>query len=125
MSEVMTDKLAVPIPTKDPDISMTHNYLGFGRVESSCMVEIWLTDDKRAFVLFTEIDYGTSVTNAAEILVEEIYLKYLKDKGVDSADCMFMETYPHALGMIDLVIPEWHGDKVVTVSWRHLGKRIE
>jgi len=120
----MKDKLSVPIPARDPDIMGVHEYLGFNRVPSSCDLEIWLTEDGRAVVLFTEIDHGTSVTNAGETLVEGVYEEFLKEKEIDKEKCLFMETYPHALGAIDLVIPKWNGDKVTSVSWRHLGTRI-
>lgn len=118
---VNTEELSIPIPVKDPEISEIYNYLGFGRVQSSCELQIWFVED-RAVILFTEIDHGTSVTNAGEVLVEEVYKNYLE--GVDKTKCLFMETYPYEGASIDQVVPTWDGDQVISVNWVHIGKRI-
>lgn len=118
----MTDELTIPIPSGDPNVSVIHEYVALGRVKSRCKVEIWNLGDEKAVVLFTEIDFGTSVTNSAETLVKEIYNKYLNE--IDKDKCIFMETYSERLDDIDLITPTWRGDEVTSVSWRHLGKRI-
>ncbi len=118
----MTDTLTIPIPSKDPNISGLHEYIGLGRVPSSCNLDIWLLEDERAVVLFTEVNHGTSVTNAAETLVEEIYNKYLEK--FDKDKCLFMETYSERPEHVDQIVPTWDGDQVISVNWVHIGKRI-
>jgi len=116
------EELSIPIPTKAPDIAEVMEYLGFGRIPSSCDVEIWKLEDGRAVILCTDRGDGTSVTNAAETVVQDVYEKYLKD--TDKTKCLFMETYPYKDANIDQIVPVWDGDQVVSVNWVHIGKRI-
>ena len=119
----MTEELSIPIPTQAPDIAEVMEYLGFGVHKSSCDVEIWKLEDDRAVILCTDRGDGTSVTNAAETVVQDVYAKYLQ--GTDKAKCLFMETYPYEGATIDQIVPVWDGDEVISVNWIHMGKRIK
>jgi len=118
-----TEELAIPIPTRGADVLEVHGYLGFGRVVSNCQVEIWKLDEGRAVVLLTDMGQGTSVTNASETIITEVYEKHLK--GTDKTKCLFMETYPYDNADIDQVVPTWDGDQVISVNWVHIGKKIK
>ena len=122
---MVTEELSIPIPVKDPEVSEIYNYLGFGRIHSSCELQIWFLEGDRAVILFTERDHGTSVTNAAETLVEVVYKYYLKGPGIDKTKCLFMETYPYEGATIDQIVPVWDGDQVISVNWVYIGKRIK
>jgi hypothetical protein len=65
-----------------------HEFKGFGRVISQIKVKIF-SDDGEHFILFEDINDGTSVTNASEQLATEIVQK-LK---LDHDECRFFETY--------------------------------
>lgn len=110
---------------------ITHNFLGFGIHKSSCVVEIYESNGK-CFVLFVDTGNGTSVTNAAEQLITEIYEKHLIGK-YSPNDILFAETYeadrnyPGFLdnGHVDAIIPTWNGSQVEKVEWKHIGKLVE
>lgn len=108
---------------REPDIKFEEwNFKGFGIHPSTIMVKVWKLYSK-IFVLFIDIGKGTSVTNAAEQLVEEVF-SYLSDTGLignPKEDFIFAETYQGKNEGVDLVIPEWKGGKVVDVEWCHLG----
>ena len=98
-------------------------YKGFGGCDSECKVEIWIHDTKDyAFVLLTDLGVGTSVTNFAEGLITEVYKRFLQDFKKDN--CVFAETYDIEEG-VDRVIPEWDGETVTKVSWKHMGKILD
>ena len=103
----------------ESDIEVVHEFLGFGRCKSECKVEIWM-DNKHAFVLLTDLGVGTSVTNASEQIITEVFNKYLGNKYLPE-DCSFSETYDRKEG-VDLVIPKWENKMVVSVDWKHIGK---
>jgi hypothetical protein len=102
---------------KKPDQEFEHHFKGFGIHPSVCQVQIWKMGNK-TFILFTDLGKGTSVTNASEQLVQEIYAEYLHP--LPKEECMFAETYGDKEG-IDLVLPVWRGDAVSDVEWKHLG----
>jgi len=68
--------------------SFLHHFRGFGIHESDCMVHI-IENDGKHFVLFEDIDSGTSVTNSSEQLAGEIVREYK----LDPNNCRFFETY--------------------------------
>ncbi len=101
-----------------PVVDTTHNFLGFGIHKSQCRVKIW-KDSGKFFVLFIDCNAGTSVTNAAEQLVEEVYKKHLST--VPKEDIIFAETYEDfPKENVDIIIPKWEGEKVTDVEWKHL-----
>lgn len=104
-----------------PAMQFNHDFKGFGTHRSTCNVKIWVCGEK-AFVLFTDLGRGTSVTNAAEQLVEEITALYLPK--FKRAFTFFAETYQGKNEGVDLVCPEWAGDTVQAVSWVHIGKLL-
>lgn len=65
-----------------------YDYLGFGRIRSRCFVHIRIFRDKK-LILFEDIGFGTSVTNASEQLASEIIQKM----NYEHDDCRFFETY--------------------------------
>lgn len=65
-----------------------HSFKGFGHVPSSIRVKIF-SDDGENFILFEDINDGTSVTNASEQLASEI----VKREGFSPDSCRFFETY--------------------------------
>jgi hypothetical protein len=77
--------------------------------------------------LFTDIGKGTSVTNASEQLVTEIYNQYLISH-YRKEQCLFAETYDRKektdTEAIDIIVPEWENNKCIRVGWKHLGKKI-
>lgn len=105
---------------RNPDIHTTHNFHGFGKCASACDIKIWFVE-QYAFILMTDTGVGTSVTNAAEIIISSVYQAYLQ--AISKENCIFMETYDEKEG-IDLVIPDWSSGIVERVSWRHIGKVI-
>jgi hypothetical protein len=107
----------LPTLQRSPDMDFKHEYRGFGTFKSWCNVKIWKVDGK-AIILFTD-RYGTSVTNAAELLITEIYNQYLTHVPKDK--CLFIETYNYKRASYDIVIPRWTGDKVTDVDWTFLG----
>jgi hypothetical protein len=65
-----------------------HVFKGFGRVPSQCLVKIY-SDDGETYICFTDLNVGTSVTNASEQLATEIVNEY----HLSPDDCRFFETY--------------------------------
>lgn len=112
----------LPSIEKKPDSDFTHHFKGLGIHKSECSVKIWMKDGF-AFILLTDTGKGTSVTNAAEQLIEEIYFSQLQPKGLAKDKCLFVETYDPKEG-IDVVIPVWDKNKVIDVDWKHMGKII-
>lgn len=111
------------IPTRKPNIVHDpYKFKGFGIHPSECKVEIW-ADETKAIILFTDLGKGTSVTNAAEDLVEKVYNKHLASYAKEN--CTFFETYDRfKLENVDFIIPTWDGNKVTAVSWKPLAQRF-
>jgi hypothetical protein len=112
--------------TKRPDLKFTHHFKGFGIHKSEVDVEIWKEHGK-ALILFTDTNKGTSITNAAEQVITEVYREHLH--AFDVEDCLFCETYNKHKEGIDIILPEWdvdyYGKKTCRdVEWRHVGKVI-
>jgi hypothetical protein len=107
---------------RKPDVVLkSYNYLGFNTHKSKCKVQIWKFNDK-AVVLFTDLGIGNSVTNSAELLVTEIYRKYLYE--YKKQCCIFAETYD-IKESVDIIEPiAWLGNECVEVEWHHLGKLV-
>ncbi len=113
--------------TRDPDMKFIHKFLGFGIHKSECQVEIWFQDD-RAIVVFTDTNKGTSVTNASEQIITEVYNQYLAKFPVSKV--LFCETYDKVKDGIDWIEPTWTPDgkgglMVHDVEWHHLGKIVK
>jgi hypothetical protein len=68
--------------------SFEHEFKGFGRVPSKCLVMIF-SDDGENLICFNDLNQGTSVTNASEQLASEIVNKF----NYYPSDCRFFETY--------------------------------
>lgn len=104
------------------DLDFIHPFKGFGVHKSTVQVQVWWVS-QYAIVLLTDTGKGTSVTNAAEQIIEEIYAKYLAAFLVQN--CFFMETYSKSEG-IDLILPSWTSRKSVSyVQWKHIGKIVD
>ncbi len=115
---------AISVERKADIVLNPYKFKGLGRHDSECKIEIWKDADK-AVILFTDIGKGTSVTNASEQLVTEIYNKYLLN--YDKKNLMFIETYQKRKNVIesaDVVVPIWDGNEASDVNWFHLGKLI-
>ena len=65
-----------------------HEFKGYGIHPSRCLVKIF-SDDGEHFICFEDINDGTSVTNASEMLAQSIVSKMK----FDPDDCRFFETY--------------------------------
>jgi hypothetical protein len=108
---------------RQPDLSFTHHFIGLRIHKSECKVEIWKLPTK-CVILFTDTNKGTSVTNAAEQLITEIYNQYLI-KDYKTNQCLFAETYDKVKEGIDIILPEWHDNICEDIEWRHLGKFVK
>jgi hypothetical protein len=116
--EVLRYEQIISSVERAADITLKpYRYKGLGVHNSECTIEIWRGKNK-AVVLFTDNNKGTSVTNAADQLITEIYNKHLIY--LHKENCIFMETYDRKEG-IDFIIPTWSGNKVESVSWVHYG----
>jgi hypothetical protein len=85
---------------------MRHEFKGLGIYISACEVNIYKTPTGRYIVQLTDIGEGTSVTNAAERIATEIYNLFLKAKGIQLEDIVWVEHYPDsdvAYSVINLV----------------------
>jgi len=74
--------------TKNMTQEFIHSFKGFGKIPSSVRVKIF-SDDGENFILFEDIDDGTSVTNVSEQLASEI----IEREGFSPDSCRFFETY--------------------------------
>ncbi len=81
-----------------------HDFLGFGNVRSQCKVTI-ITDKKdKHLILFEDLGLGTSVTNASEMLAQQI----VNTQSLDPVDCRFFETYKeYGYDTFDEIIYDW------------------
>ncbi len=111
-------------PTRDPDMRFTHHFKGFGIHKSECLIEIWFLE-KYCIVLFTDTGKGTSVTNASEQIITEVYEQAELNLMYTREQCLFAETYDKVKDGIDIIIPEWKNGICVDVEWRHLGKIVK
>lgn len=116
-AEVMSDEIV----KRDPDKDFDYDFKSMGIFKCTVNVKIWATRYLAA-VLITDLNIGTSVTNAADRIVFEVYHKFLSFYTKESV--LFMEKYSEQDG-IDLIIPKWDGDKVTGVDWKHIGKLID
>lgn len=113
---------------RKPDEDFTHKFLGFGIHKSEVNVEIWFLKNKEfVLVMLTDSGKGTSVTNACEQIITEIYHNYLKRYPVNAI--FFCETYDKK-ERIDWIKPTWHLSRnnkleVRKVEWGPLGSIIE
>jgi hypothetical protein len=83
-----------------------HEYRGFGRVPSRCLVKISSDNDKH-LILFEDINEGTSVTNASEQIASEIVNKM----SYDPDNCRFFETYAqYNYDTFDEILYRWTFD---------------
>lgn len=90
-----------------------HSFKGFGRVPSSIRVKIF-SDDGENFILFEDINDGTSVTNASEQLASEI----VEREGFNPGDCRFFETYSqYGYDSIDEIKYNWNGKTAKNPQW--------
>lgn len=81
----------------------THDFMGYGRVPSTCMVRMY-TDDGDTFFCFIDIGKGTSVTNASEKLATDMVNKFI----LRPEDCRFFETYSqHNYDSFDEIEYDW------------------
>jgi hypothetical protein len=103
-----------------PNFEGPYLFLGMKIHNSSCRLQMWYREGF-AFVLFHDIGRGTSVTNAADQLIEEITAKYLREYDRDL--CVFAETYNDKEG-IDIIVPSWNGKQVEDVDWKHFGPNL-
>ena len=65
-----------------------HEFLGYGRVPSKCLVRIY-SDDGENYICFKDLGIGTSVTNDSENIASQIVNKF----NYQPSDCRFFETY--------------------------------
>lgn len=119
----------LPSVGTDPDRMFTHRFKGFGIHDSECLVEMWNLPNGKILVVLNDTGKGTSVTNASEQIITELYNQYLEKWGYRPQECFFTETYDKYKEGIDLIIPEWTKDpygrwKVGDVEWRHIGKLV-
>lgn len=116
--------IAIVFAQQQPKYDFQHQYKGYGRInnDSVCRVQIWMSaDEKTAVCLFTN-GTGTSVTNAAEQLIDDMVEKYFQVKP-DRQHVIFMETYPENNGQIDMVFPNYDSEgSCRSVTWRNIGK---
>lgn len=112
--------------SRKPDMDFIHDFLGFKIHKSTVHVEIWFEGDK-AIVILNDTGKGTSVTNASEQIITEIYNKYLLNHPVGKV--LFCEAYDKVKDGIDWIEPTWcmEGNKLVVheVEWHRLGKIIK
>jgi hypothetical protein len=80
-----------------------HDFLGFGRVPSSCIIHV-IETDKARLIMFQNTGIGTSVTNASEQLASEIINELKANPNL----CRFFETYPENDMSIDEITYEWY-----------------
>lgn len=125
---------------READIDTQHRFKGFGIHDSQVRVRIWfssgdsisfdkpvkgissatITELKAALVVITDGE-GTSVTNAAEQLVEECFRDYLG--GLSTSQVLFFEHYED-YGTFDRILPEYESlypVKVRDVEWQYFG----
>lgn len=110
--------------TREPDMKFVHHFKGFGIHKSKCQVEIWF-ESMRAICMFSDMGRGsgTSITNAAEQVIGEVYQKHLSQNYMRE-NVLFCETYDKQEG-IDIIIPDWNGPFVKSIEWFHMGKIIK
>lgn len=110
-----------PMLSRDPDDDFNFLYKGFGIHKSECNVKIWKFPAGGGFVLLTDTGKGTSVTNASETIITDLYA--LKFAGVPKKDLFFAEMYTERpIENMDAIVPKWVGDKCVGVDWLPLAQ---
>ena len=68
--------------------SFNYNFNAYNGVRSSCIVHI-LKEDNITYILFEDINVGSSVTNSSELLATQIVNLY----NLNPKYCRFFETY--------------------------------
>ena len=97
-----------------------HEFLGFHRIPSSCRV-LMFSDDGDHFILFEDIDDGTSVTNVSEHLVTDIVEKIKLNPG----ECRFFEAYyEYQHDTVDEYEYTCNGNKAKNPRWKPAPKEI-
>jgi len=110
---------------RDPDLDFGHHFKGYGIHDSWVNIKMW-AHGQQAIILITNGE-GTSVTNAAEQILTEVYNKSIKYQNFHHLNCVWIETYNPQKG-IDFIIPKWAykglEPMVESVTWKHLGKLL-
>ena len=97
-----------------------HKFKGFKIHPSACNVYIHSNDDNH-YILFEDIDEGTSVTNASEQLATEI-ISLLK---LDPDDCHFFETYSqYEDSTIDGISYKWLNKEAFNIALNKKKKQL-
>ena len=90
-----------------------HEFKGYGIHPSTCSVYIH-SDDDGHYILFEDLNEGTSVTNASEQLATEI-VSLLK---LDPFDCRFFEIYPqYKDSVINEISYTWSNREACIPKW--------
>lgn len=111
---------------REPDLTVNpYRYKGFHTFSSKCKVDVWYNRNQlKAIALISELpdNDGTSITNAAEIIITNFWNDYLR--AYPRENCLFIETYDKHRG-IDAIIPKWNNKEVESVSWKHIGTIVK
>ncbi len=91
-----------------------HEYKGYGVHPSKCGVHI-IREDGFIFVVFEDLNQGTSVTNASEQLATEVVEKC----NLNPEECIFLETYGDDLDQIQY---SWDGKRAYNPNWCMMDK---
>ena len=100
---------------KEPVIKHPFKFKGFHNISS--MINLYHIDvDGIHYVGFEDINEGTSVTNATEIIATEV----IKIKGWNTESCLFFEWYEDSLpeDTVDEIIYNWENNKATIARWK-------
>ncbi len=91
-----------------------YEYKGFGIHDSKCNIHFKKVGDF-TFILFEDIDQGTSVTNASEQLATEVVNKF----DLNPEKCRFFETYRKYGEDVDEITYDWSMiSKSTKLAWK-------
>lgn len=93
-------------------MKITHQFRGYGVFPSYCNVYI-VNRGEYNYVLFEDLNDGTSVTNASEQLASEI----VEDYDLDPTKCIFFETYSEDLETFDEISYTWVNNVAINPVW--------
>jgi len=99
----------------EPVISHPFVFKGFNGVHSR--INLYHIDvGSTHYVGFEDINEGTSVTNATEIIATEV----IKTKGWDPEFCLFFEWYDDAVpeDTVDEIMYQWKNKKATFARWK-------
>jgi hypothetical protein len=65
-----------------------HNFIADNGIRSSCIVHM-IEEDEKSYILFEDINVGSSVTNSSELIAGQIVNIY----NLNPKNCRFFETY--------------------------------